>query len=107
MFVSGCKNYSVPQIVHRLKGASAYKIRHELWERIKHKLWGDAFWSGGYFYRSVGSTTAEAVRFYVENSQRRHWLKHEPDDYETKPQDTSSNGEEDEEDEHQARLDEF
>ena len=40
VFVSGCKNYSVPQIAQRLKGASAHRIRRELWDRVKSKLWG-------------------------------------------------------------------
>ena len=40
------------------KGASSRKIRVELWDNVKGKLWGDSFWSDGYFYRSVGSTTA-------------------------------------------------
>ncbi len=30
----------------------------------------------------MGSTTAEAVRYYVQNSQRKHWMQYE--DYETK-----------------------
>ena len=34
----------------------------------------------GYFYRSVGSTTAEAVQYYLEHSQRKHWTQY---DYET------------------------
>ncbi len=80
LFVSRCKNYSVPHMVQRFKGASSHKIRHELWERVKEKLWGDSFWSDGYFYRSVGSTTSEAVQYYVKNSQRRHWMRY---DYET------------------------
>ena len=84
LFVSGCKNYSVPYMVQRLKGASSHRVRHELWDRVKTKLWGDSFWSDGYFYRSVGSTTAEAVKYYVEHSQSRHWLlQHE---YETEPE---------------------
>src|SRR3990172_2338404 len=74
LFVSRCKNYSVPYMVQRFKGASSHRIRHELWERVEGKLWGDSFWSDGYFYRSVGSTTAEAVQFYVQHSQRRHWV---------------------------------
>jgi REP element-mobilizing transposase RayT len=71
-------------MVQRFKGASAHRIRHELWERVRGKLWGDSFWSDGYFYRSVGSTTAEAVQYYVENSQRKHWMRY--DDYETRTQ---------------------
>ncbi len=38
LFVSRCKNYSVPHMVQRFKGASSHKIRHELWERVKGKL---------------------------------------------------------------------
>jgi len=93
LFVSRCKNYSVPSMVQRIKGASSHRVRHELWERVKDKLWGDSFWSDGYFYRSVGSTTAEAVQYYVQNSQRKHWMRY---DYETGPGEKM-----------QTRLDEF
>ena len=40
---------------------------------VETKLWGDAFWSSGYFYRSVGSTTNEAINWYIEHAQRKHW----------------------------------
>ena len=30
----------------------------------------------------MGSTTAEAVQYYVEHSQRKHWMRY---DYETEP----------------------
>ena len=93
LFVSRCKNYSVPQMVQRFKGASSHRIRHQLWNHVKGKLWGDSFWSDGYFYRSVGSTTAEAVKYYVQNSQRKHWMRY---DYETEQREST-----------QARLDEF
>ncbi|MDG6928389.1 MAG: IS200/IS605 family transposase [Nitrososphaerota archaeon] len=73
LFVSGCRKYSVPFMAQMFKGASSRKIRGELWGHVKDKLWGDSFWSDGYFYRSVGSTTAEAVQYYVENSQKKHW----------------------------------
>jgi len=93
LFVSRCKSYSVPQMVQRFKGASSHRIRHKLWNHVKGKLWGDSFWSDGYFYRSVGSTTAEAVKYYVQNSQRKHWMRY---DYETEQREST-----------QARLDEF
>jgi len=99
LFVSRCKNYSVPQMAHRLKGASAHRVRHELWDRVKEKLWGDSFWSDGYFYRSVGSTTAEAVQYYVQNSQKKHWMKN---DYETGLEEEKK-----EKNDEQTRLDEF
>jgi hypothetical protein len=48
-------------------------------------MWGDSFWSDGYFYRSVGSTTtAESVQYYVQNTQRKRWMNY--DDYETAKQ---------------------
>jgi REP element-mobilizing transposase RayT len=68
-------------MVQRFKGSSSHRIRrNELWERVKGKLWGSSFWSDGYFYRSVGSTTSEAVQYYVRHSQRKHWMRY---DYET------------------------
>jgi REP element-mobilizing transposase RayT len=94
--VSRCKNYSVPEIARRLKGASSRRIRLELWGRVRDKLWGESFWSGGYFYRSIGSTTTEAVQYYIEHSQRRHWMGF---DYEEEGAR--------EEQQAQARLDEF
>ena len=97
MFVSGCRNYSVPYLVQRFKGASSHRIRKELWQRVRGKLWGDSFWSDGYFYRSIGSTTTDAVRYYIENSQRKHWMNR---DYEQAQ-------EEGERARGQARLDEF
>ena len=82
VFVSRCKNYGVPYLVQRFKGASSHMIRRKLWSRVKSKLWGDSFWSDGYFYRSVGSTTSEAVQYYIQNSPRKHYAK--PDYEETK-----------------------
>ena len=98
LFVSRCKNYSVQYMVQRFKGASSHRIRHELWERVKGKLWGDAFWSAGYFYRSIGSTTSDAVQYYIEHSQRKHWMRF---DYEVEEARTQGHGPV------QARLDEF
>ena len=73
IFVGACKNYSVAEVVRRLKGASSRRVRQECWNRVKSKLWGEAFWTGGYFYRSVGSVTSESVQYYIEMSQGKHW----------------------------------
>ena len=40
---------------------------------FEDKLWGDKFWSGGYFHRTVGAVTKETVRKYVAESQKKHW----------------------------------
>ena len=99
VFVSGCRNYSVPYMVQRFKGASSHRIRKELWERVKGKLWGDSFWSDGYFYRSIGSTTTDAVRYYIENSQRKHWMNRDYEHPQAREEDERAGG--------QTRLDEF
>jgi len=72
--VGACKNLSVSRLVQLLKGASARRLRAQCSDRFRDKLWGDSFWSGGYFfYRSVGATTNEAIRYSLETSQRKHW----------------------------------
>jgi putative transposase len=81
VFVGACRNHSVAEIVRRLKGASSRRVRQTCRDRMQRKLWGDAFWSGGYFYRSVGSTTGEAIQYYVQHSQQKHWTALDYDEY--------------------------
>ncbi len=81
VFVGACRNHSVAEVVRRLKEVSSRRIRRECWERIKGKLWRKVFWSGGYFYRSVGSTTGEAIQYYIQNSQRKHWTALDYEEY--------------------------
>ena len=81
IFLGACRNQSVAEVVKRLKGASSRRVRRECWERIRPKLWGEAFWSGGYFYRSVGSTTGEAIQYYIERSQGKHWTALDYEEY--------------------------
>ncbi|MCS4541377.1 MAG: IS200/IS605 family transposase [Euryarchaeota archaeon] len=68
-FITTKPSQSVSWAVHKLKGYSAYKLFREFpWLRIEHFRRGH-FWSDGYFYRSVGSTTDKAVEFYIKLSQ--------------------------------------
>ena len=78
LFVTGWKNYSIPEIAKRFKGATARTIRQKCWPRVRIKLWGKAFWSGGYFYRTVGAVSNEAMLKYVTESQQKHWNKTAP-----------------------------
>ena len=74
LFIGACKNHSVSRLAQLLKGASSRRLRAQCLDRFSGKLWGDSFWSGGYFfYRSVGATTNAAIKYYLENSQRKHW----------------------------------
>jgi len=72
-FISHWKKYSIEKLVNLLKGFTSYMMRKHHLDLFKHKLWGEKFWSEGYFYRTVGVVTADAVKFYVEHSQKKHW----------------------------------
>ena len=74
IFVANCKNYAPCKVVQYINGFSSLMMRKNHWALFKHKLWGDKFWSEGYFCRSIGSTTTEAVEFYIKESQQKHWF---------------------------------
>lgn len=73
IFVADCKNYAPCKLIQYIKGFSSFMMRKNHWNLFRHKLWGDKFWSEGYFCRSIGSTTNEAVEFYIKESQHKHW----------------------------------
>jgi putative transposase len=58
--------------VHKLKGIAARRIfAANPWLKHRgdpgeHRFWGGQFWSDGYFFRSVGSTTDKAIQFYID-----------------------------------------
>ena len=63
--------------MHKLKGISAHEVFKKFpWLKVKKfgekRFWGGQFWSDGYFYRSVGSVTDDAVEFYIRVSQDKH-----------------------------------
>jgi REP element-mobilizing transposase RayT len=73
VFVVGCKNHSVAQLVKILKEFSSRMIRKHHAHLFADKLWGRKFWSAGYFYRTVGVVNARIISRYVEESQSKHW----------------------------------
>jgi len=75
VFTAACKNHSPSQVANILKGFSSYMMRKNHWELFADDLYGDKFWSGGYFYRTVGAVNAATVERYVKESQRKHWVK--------------------------------
>ena len=77
IFVANCKNIAPAELIRQLKGFSSRMIRKNHWSLIKNYLWGEKFWSEGYFCRSIGSTTTEAVEHYIEHSQDKHWVDYE------------------------------
>mgnify|MGYP000627919868 CR=1 FL=1 len=73
VFLAGCKNYAVSYLAARIKGRTSIRIRNSCCEQISGMLWGNAFWTRGYFHETVGSVTADARRFYIERCQGKHW----------------------------------
>ncbi len=72
-FVGNCKNFSAATLVQRFKGFISFMMRKNHKNLFEHLLWGKKFWTSGYFYRSVGQATNEAIRYYIEHSQAKHW----------------------------------
>jgi REP element-mobilizing transposase RayT len=75
IFTAECKNHSPAQVAGLLKGFSSYMMRKHHWDLFREDLYGAKFWSGGYFYRTVGAVNAETVERYIKESQKKHWLK--------------------------------
>lgn len=73
LFICNFKNYSISEIVRRLKGYVSRMMRKHHKKLFKHYLWGKKFWSSGYFHRTVGAVTSDTMEFYVKHSQKRHW----------------------------------
>ncbi|MCZ7372581.1 MAG: IS200/IS605 family transposase [Candidatus Methanoperedens sp.] len=73
LFLGNCKKYSVPQVAQYFKGASSRELRKKYMDRVNIKLYGDSFWSDGYFYESVGRVTSESVEYYIKQQQGKQW----------------------------------
>ena len=77
VFVQDTRKVSVVQAVHKLKGYASYLMRKRHTALLSHWLWGDKFWSAGYFYQTVGTITAESVKEYITKGQAKHWVPQE------------------------------
>ena len=69
VFITQWKNFSIAKLANLVKGFSSYMMRKHHWELFVDKLYGDSFWTDGYFYRTVGAVNAETVKKYVSESQ--------------------------------------
>jgi putative transposase len=85
LFVTNCRKYSVTELVNQLKGYSSWYVRRALPQDVSVYLWGDSFWSDGYFYESIGRVTSDTVTFYIERQQGKHWMHIEPDVHTKQP----------------------
>ena len=73
VFTAACKNHSPARAAMLLKGFSSRMMRKNHKDLFSNLLRGRKFWSGGYFYRTVGAVNSDTVRRYVEETQAKHW----------------------------------
>ncbi len=73
IFICNWKSYSIEDLAKHLKGFVSRMMRKNHWKLFKKDLYGKKFWSEGYFHRTIGSVTKEAMEFYINHSQDKHW----------------------------------
>jgi putative transposase len=66
MLIQLRQDISVSRAVQLLKGGSSKKIQEE-YPELEEFLWGDSFWSDGYFAESVGKVNELVIREYIKN----------------------------------------
>jgi len=69
VFVTKWKNFAPAKLAQLIKGFTSRMMRKHHRDMFADKLYGDKFWSGGYFARTVGAVNADTVKRYVEESQ--------------------------------------
>jgi len=77
LFLTNWKNWSISILAGQLKTYSSRMMRKGHKEFFDNKLFGNKFWSSGYFYRTVGAVNAETVKKYIEEGQTKHWNQRE------------------------------
>lgn len=68
VFVSAPPMLSVTDIVRWLKGISGRHIMMEF-PCLSSSLWRGHLWNGSYFVESIGSTSEENIRKYIERQK--------------------------------------
>lgn len=68
VFVTAKPKLSITSIVTWMKGISARRLflAHP---ELKNQLWGGHLWNGSYFVETIGSTSEENIRRYIENQK--------------------------------------
>lgn len=65
MLVQVPTNVSVSKVVQLFKGGSSKVVREEFPE-LEEFLWGDSFWSDGYFAETIGRVDEKVIRQYIK-----------------------------------------
>lgn len=56
-------------LIGSIKTNTSRRVREQGWPEVDGKLWGDAFWSPSYFAETVGPTSLENVKAYIQNQR--------------------------------------
>lgn len=67
-FVSAPPKLSITFIVKHLKGTSGIRLFKE-YPQLRNFLWKGQLWNGSYFVETIGSTSEENVRRYIEHQK--------------------------------------
>jgi putative transposase len=58
---------NIADLIGNLKSISSRHLRKDYEGEIKKYLWKDAFWHRAYYVGSIGKTTIETIKSYVQN----------------------------------------
>jgi putative transposase len=68
VFVDAQPKHSITFIVQHLKGTSALRLFKQFpW--LRDHLWKGHLWNGSYFVETIGSTSEDNVRAYIDRQQ--------------------------------------
>ena len=70
VFVSAPPKISISYIAKMLKGISGRKLMREFPE-IHSKLWKGELWNPSFYVETIGSTSEENIRKYIENQSKK------------------------------------
>lgn len=65
VFVSAPPKLSITFIVKHLKGTSGIRM-FKRYPELRNQLWKGQLWNGSYFVETIGSTSEENIRKYIE-----------------------------------------
>jgi len=68
VFVDAAPKFSISTIVKQLKGESGFSLFHR-YPELKDVLRNGTFWNGSYFVETIGSTSEENVKAYIQRQQ--------------------------------------
>ncbi len=72
LFVSAPPKFSPAEIVRLFKGITSRKLKKEF-ESLRRQYWGEqaTLWAEGYTVGTGGHVSAETIKRYIEESQKK------------------------------------